>query len=218
VARGTGDEQRNMLIVKVKICGITNYEDAAAAMDMGADLLGFNFYPKSPRFVPPEKAMQIINKLPGFIDIAGVFVNDSLENIQKTISLCRLDWVQLHGDESPQFCRSFLSLNVKTMKALRVKDQNDIEQAENFFTDAILLDAFHPENYGGTGMSFDWNIVGHIGKRVFLAGGINPDNAASAVKLGVYGIDICSGIEAAPGKKDHKKMRKLFENIRHLRG
>jgi len=207
-----------MLIVKVKICGITNYEDAAAAMDMGADLLGFNFYPKSPRFVPPEKAMQIINKLPGFIDIAGVFVNDSLENIQKTISLCRLDWVQLHGDESPQFCRSFLSLNVKTMKALRVKDQNDIEQAENFFTDAILLDAFHPEKYGGTGISFDWNIVGHIGKRVFLAGGINPDNAASAVKLGVYGIDICSGIEAAPGKKDHKKMRKLFENIRHLRG
>ena len=206
-----------MLIVKVKICGITNYEDAAAAVDMGADLLGFNFYPKSPRFVAPQIAADIINKLPGFIDIAGVFVNASLPKIRETISQCQLDWVQLHGDESPQFCQSFLSLNVRTMKALRVKDKNDIQKAENYFTDAILLDAFHPEKYGGTGLTFDWNIVGHIGKRIFLAGGINPDNAAAAVQLGVYGIDVCSGIEAQPGKKDHKKMKKLFENIRHLR-
>jgi len=205
-----------MLIVKVKICGITNYEDAAAAVDMGADLLGFNFYPKSPRFVPPEKASEIISKLPAFIDIVGVFVNASFEQIRETIDLCQLNWVQLHGDEDPQFCNSFLSLDVKTMKALRVKDQNDIQQAENYFTDAILLDAFHPEKYGGTGLTFDWNIVGHIGKRVFLAGGINPDNASEAIKLGVYGIDVCSGIEAEPGKKDHKKMKKLFENIRHL--
>jgi len=204
--------------VKVKICGITNYEDAAAAVDMGADLLGFNFYPKSPRFITSEKAAEIINKLPGFIDTVGVFVNASFQQIQETINQCQLNWVQLHGDESPQFCSSFLSLNVKTMKALRVKDQNDIQQAENYFTDAILLDAFHPEKYGGTGLTFDWNIVGHIGKRVFLAGGINPDNAAEAVKLGVYGIDVCSGIEAQPGKKDHKKMEKLFESIRHLRG
>ena len=207
-----------MLIVKVKICGITNYQDAAAAMDMGADLLGFNFYPKSPRFIAPEKARGIINKLPGFIDIVGVFVNAPFEQIQETISQCQLDWVQLHGDESPQFCRLFLSVNVKTMKALRVKEQRDIQQAENYFTDAILLDAFDPKKYGGTGISFDWNIVGHINKRVFLAGGINPDNAVSAVELGVYGIDVCSGIEAEPGKKDHKKMKKIFENIRHLRG
>jgi len=206
------------LIVKVKICGITNYRDAAAAMDMGADLLGFNFYPKSPRFIPPEKAVKIINKLPGFIDIAGVFVNARFEQIRETISQCQLDWVQLHGDESPQFCQSFLSLNVKTMKALRVKDQTDIERADSFFTDAILLDAFQPEKYGGTGISFDWNIIGHISKRIFLAGGINPDNAAAAIELGVYGIDVCSGIEAEPGKKDHKKMKKLFENIQHLRG
>lgn len=207
-----------MLIVKVKICGITNYEDAIAAVNMGADLLGFNFYPKSPRFIPPEKATQIINKLPGFIDIAGVFVNATLEQIQEIITQCQLDWIQLHGDESPQFCQSFLSLNVKTMKALRIKDQDDISQAENYFTDAILLDAYHPEKYGGTGLTFDWNIIGHIGKRVFLAGGINPHNVAEAVKLGVYGIDVCSGIEAKPGKKDHQKMKELFENIRHLRG
>ncbi len=207
-----------MLIVKVKICGITNYDDAVAALDLGADLLGFNFYHKSPRFVPPEKAGEIIGKLPAFIDIAGVFVNESIEKINETRNICRLDWVQLHGDEDTDFCKQFLSHNVKVMKAIRVKDQEDIEKAEDFFTDAILLDAFDPDKYGGTGLSFDWNVIGHINKRVFLAGGINPDNAAEAAELGVYGIDVCSGIEAEPGKKDHKKMKKLFENIQHLRG
>jgi len=206
-----------MLIVKVKICGITNYKDAAAAVDMGADLLGFNFYPKSPRYIEPKKAAKIINKLPAFIDIAGVFVNASLEDIQQIISSCQLNWVQLHGDETPEFCQSLDSINVKTMKALRVKDRKDIEKTDNFFTDAILLDAFDPEQYGGTGLTFDWNIVGHIGKRVFLAGGINPDNAAVAAELGVYGIDVCSGIEAEPGTKDKRLMKKLFKNIRHLR-
>ena len=207
-----------MLVVKVKICGITNYRDAIAAVNMGADLLGFNFYPKSPRYVPPEKATKIISRLPAFVNVVGVFVNASFEQIEETINQCQLNWVQFHGDESPEFCRSFLSLNVRTMKALRVKDQSDIQQADNYFTDAILLDAFDPKKYGGTGLTFDWNIVGHMVKRVFLAGGINPDNAASAVGLGVYGIDVCSGVEARPGKKDHRKMKKLFENIRHLRG
>ncbi|HUT28512.1 MAG TPA: phosphoribosylanthranilate isomerase [Sedimentisphaerales bacterium] len=207
-----------MLIVKVKICGITNYEDAQAAIDMGADLLGLNFYPKSPRFVTPDAAARIVNRLPGFVDIAGVFVNASFEQIRGTIDHCQLNWIQLHGDETPKFCQSFLSFNVRTMKAIRVKDQSDIKKAEDYFTDAILLDAFDPDKYGGTGLTFDWNVVGHIGKRIFLAGGINPDNAAQAVELGVYGIDVCSGVEAAPGKKDHEKMKKLFENIRHLRG
>ncbi|KPL20241.1 MAG: hypothetical protein AMJ75_12060 [Phycisphaerae bacterium SM1_79] len=203
---------------KVKICGITNHEDAVAAMDMGADLLGFNFYPKSPRYITLEKAADIIGKLPGFIDLAGVFVNASLEQIRETKDSCQLDWIQLHGDENPQFCQSLLSDSVKTMKAIRVRDAADIERADEFFTDAVLLDAFNPDKYGGTGLTFDWNVIGHIGKRVFLAGGINPDNAVEAVKLGVYGIDVCSGIEAEPGKKDHEKMKKLFDNIRHLRG
>jgi len=207
-----------MLIVKVKICGLTNYLDAAAAVDLGADLLGFNFYPKSPRFITLEQAAQIINKLPAFIHVAGVFVNASLDQIKEAISECNLDWVQLHGDESPEFCESLLSINVRTMKAIRVKDQEDIERAESFFTDAVLLDAFDPEKYGGTGLTFDWNIIGHINKRIFLAGGINPDNVAAAIELGVYGIDVCSGIEARPGKKDHRKMKKLFKNIQRLRG
>lgn len=207
-----------MLIVKVKICGLTNYEDAAAALDMGADILGFNFYEKSPRFIKPENAVRIIDRLPAFIDTAGVFVNASLDHIHRTINTCQLNWVQLHGDETAQFCDLLRSLNVKTMKAIRVKDQNDIDKAEQYFTDAILLDAFDPEKYGGTGLTFDWNIIGHIRKRIFLAGGINPDNVVEAVEHGVYGIDICSGIEKSPGKKDHKKMKMIFDNIRHLRG
>lgn len=206
-----------MLIVKVKICGITNLADAQAAIKMGADLLGFNFYPKSPRYIQPQAAMEIISKLPAFIDTVGVFVNPSLEQIKEMITDGQLNWVQLHGDETPQFCESLLSLSVRTMKALRIRGPKDIQRAENYHTDAILLDAYQPDKYGGTGTNFDWNIIGHIGKRVFLAGGINPDNAQKAVKLGVYGIDVCSGIESAPGKKNHKKMKKLFENIRDLR-
>ncbi len=207
-----------MLIVKVKICGITNYYDAVAAMDMGADILGFNFYPESPRFVTPQKAGDIVNMLPAFIDTAGIFVNASVDQIRETMDVCPLGWVQLHGDETPDFCRSLTSYNVKTMKAIRVKDQADVERAGTFFTDAVLLDAFHPDKYGGTGATFDWSILGHATRRVFLAGGINPDNAAAAVKLGVYGIDVCSGIEAEPGRKDPEKMKRLFDNIRHLRG
>ncbi len=207
-----------MLIVKVKICGITTYEDARAAIDMGADLLGFNFYPGSSRYISPEDAARIIDKLPAFTDIVGVFVNAELDEIMETADRCQLDWVQLHGDEEPAFCKEFLNHNVKIMKAIRVKKQKDVDKAEEYFTDAILLDAFDPSKYGGTGLTFDWNIIGHINKRVFLAGGINPDNAAKAVKLGVYGIDVCSGIESEPGRKDKKKMKQLFDNIQHLRG
>jgi len=206
-----------MMITKVKICGITNYDDAAAALEMGADLLGFNFYPKSPRYIKPADAAAIIRRLPAFIDVSGVFVNSSLDEIRAIVALCQLDWVQLHGDEDLEFCRWLAYDSAKTMKALRVKDADDLEQVNSFSTDAILLDAFDPRRYGGTGLTFDWNIIGHIGKRIFLAGGINPGNAARAVELGVYGIDVCSGVEAKPGRKDHKKMKALFENIRHLR-
>ena len=207
-----------MLIPKVKICGITNYEDAMAAIDMGADLLGFNFYEKSPRYIEPAQAADIVNQLPGFIDIAGVFVNSPIEIIHEIKQICQLDWVQLHGDEDPEFCKTLHSHDVKTMKAIRVKDQADIEKTDLFYTDAVLLDAFQPDKYGGTGITFDWNIIGNICKRVFLAGGINPDNAAAAIELGVYGIDVCSGIEEQPGKKDYEKMKQLFENIKYLRG
>jgi phosphoribosylanthranilate isomerase len=207
-----------MLIVKIKICGITNYEDAIAAVEMGADLLGFNFYPKSLRYIEPEEALKIIKKLPAFVETAGVFVNAAYEQIREIKQLCMLNWVQFHGEEEPAFCERFFPLNVKTMKALRIRDKKDIEQVNDYSTDAILLDAYDPAKYGGAGITFDWNVIGHINKRIFLAGGINPDNAAKAIELGVYGIDICSGIESKPGKKDHKKMKRLFDNIKYLRG
>jgi phosphoribosylanthranilate isomerase len=206
-----------MLIPKVKICGITNYEDAAAAMNMGADVLGFNFYSKSPRYITPEKASEIVRKLPAFIDLAGVFVNSSIDETREIAGNCQLDWVQLHGDETPEFCKWLAYDSPKTMKAIRVKDASDLDRVDTYSTDAVLLDAYDPKRYGGTGITFDWNIIGHITRRVFLAGGINPDNAVAAVELGVYGIDVCSGVEAKPGKKDHKKMKQLFDNIRHLR-
>lgn len=207
-----------MLMVKVKICGISNLSDAEAAAHLGADMLGFNFYPKSPRYISPEKAGDIIDKLPAFVKVVGVFVNAQPEQIRRAIGTCQLDWVQFHGDETSEFCQGFISEGVKTMKAIRVKTPEDVKKAESFYTDAILLDAFSCDKYGGTGESFDWNIIGHIGKRIFLAGGINPENAPDAVKLGVYGIDVCSGVESEPGKKDHEKMEALFERIRLLRG
>ena len=207
-----------MLIVKVKICGITNFEDAKAAVDLGANIIGFNFYPKSPRYITPEAAAEIIYKLPAFVDVAAIFVNDSLQKIKDTLKICPLNWIQLHGDETPEFCHSLTVLSVKTMKAIRVKNKSDIDKADDYLTDAVLLDAYHPEKYGGTGMTFDWNIIGSLDKRIFLAGGINPENARDAVELGVYGIDVCSGIEASPGKKDHEKIKLLLENIKDYRG
>ena len=149
--------------------------------------------------------------------MAGVFVNSSLEVTREIASECQLDWVQLHGDEDPEFCRWLAYDTPKTMKAFRIKDAKDLERMDDYFTDAVLLDAYDPNQYGGTGLTFDWNIIGNVTRRVFLAGGINPDNAVAAMELGIYGIDVCSGIESRPGKKDHKKMKKLFDNIRHLR-
>ena len=207
-----------MRVVKIKICGITNVEDALAAVDMGADLLGFNFYQKSPRYIRPDHALVIIDKLPTFVDTVGIFVNPTAEHLKEIVEQSFLNWIQLHGDETPEFCDSLHWLHARTIKAVRVKSAEQIEQARKYHTDAVLLDAFDREKYGGTGKTFDWNIIGILLKRVFLAGGINPENAVRAIEVGVYGIDICSGIESSPGKKDHKKMKKLFENIEHVRG
>ncbi len=205
---------------KIKICGITNTKDAVAAVDCGADLLGFNFYNKSPRFLTPEKAEEIISKLPAHIDLVGLFVNAETEKIRKIAKKLKLNWVQLHGDESPGFCLNLSSLSAQIIKAVRVRDVKDIEYARNFAVDALLLDAYHPELYGGTGRRFDWNtlpsLTGHVFGRTFLAGGINPENVNEAIEHGFYGLDICSGIEKTPGKKDHQKMEQLFNNIRAI--
>lgn len=206
-----------MLIVKVKICGITNLDDAEKSIKLGADMLGFNFYPKSPRYIEPKKASQIIAKLPAFIPVVGILVNEKYETVRDIIEQCQLPWVQFHGDETAEYVKQFSTFNIRTMKAIRIKDESDIKKQKDYHTDAILFDTHTPGKFGGTGLTFDWNLVGNINKRIFLAGGINPDNVAKAASLGVYGIDVCSGIESEPGKKDFKKMKKLFDNIKHLR-
>jgi phosphoribosylanthranilate isomerase len=203
--------------VKVKICGITNLEDARAAVDVGADMLGFNFYRESPRYLTVDRAIQILDEIPTFVDTVGVFVNPTAEQIKEITAYGFLNWIQLHGDESPIFCETLNWFHVRTIKAIRVQSAADLDRIEAYHTDAVLLDAFNSRLYGGTGEVFDWSLISEINsRRIFLAGGITPENAADAVKLGVYGIDICSGIESSPGKKDHAKMRRLFENIRHL--
>ena len=206
-----------MIAKRVKICGITNEDDAIAAVDMGADMIGFNFYEKSSRYITPQKALAIIKKLPTFIDTVGVFVNASIERVKETAEECWLNWVQLHGDETPEFCDSLKWLNARTIKAIRVKSGDDIKRAELYFTDAVLFDAYDAKNYGGTGKTFDWSLIDNVYKRIIVAGGLTAQNAATAIELGFYGIDVCSGIESEPGKKDHKKMKQLFENIRHVR-
>jgi len=203
--------------VKVKICGITNLEDARAAVEVGADMLGFNFYPESPRYLRVEQAIQILDEIPTFVDTVGVFVNPTAEQIKEITSYGFLNWIQLHGDEAPAFCDTLNWFHVRTIKAIRVQAASDVERMEEYHTDAVLLDAYNGKLYGGTGEAFDWSLIGDINnRRIFVAGGITPENAADAVRLGVYGIDVCSGIESEPGKKDHEKLRRLLENIRHL--
>ena len=209
-----------MLTPKVKICGITNIDDAVRAVQLGADLLGFNFYPQSPRYIESQEAKKIIRKLPAFVDIVGLFVNADTDTIRKTAGDLLLDWVQLHGDESPGFCTSLNNMPAQIMKAIRVKNGRDLEYAKNFSTDALLLDAYHPSLYGGTGERFDWKSLpestGYMFGKTFLAGGINPQNVIEAIGHGFYGIDVCSGIEDSPRKKNREKMEELFNNIRSV--
>ncbi|MCX5633450.1 MAG: phosphoribosylanthranilate isomerase [Phycisphaerae bacterium] len=209
-----------MLGPKVKICGITNLDDAVKATELGADLLGFNFYPQSPRYIEPQEVEKIIAKLPASLDMVGLFVNADADTIRKIAGDLMLDWVQLHGDESPQFCALLDNMSAQIIKAIRVKDGKDIDYLKNFSTDALLLDAYNPSLYGGTGQRFDWStlpeITGYLLGKTFLAGGINPENVVEALGQGFYGIDICSGIEDSPRKKNHKKMEELFKNIRSV--
>lgn len=207
-----------MITTKIKICGITNLEDAEAAIDLRVDILGFNFYPKSPRYIEPKKAVEIIAKLPAHVDIAGVFVNADAQTIHELANPGLINWVQLHGDETPEFCDQFKAWNLRTIKAVRVKDAAAVKDAEKYHTSALLFDAFNPKLYGGTGETFDWSLVKNCPQRIFLAGGITPDNVQKALEQNAYGVDVCSGIESEPGKKDLKKMKQLFENIHNFTG
>lgn len=207
-----------MIEVKIKICGITNLDDALAAVDMGANILGFNFYARSPRYIEPARAAEIIHKLPAFVDTAGIFVNVPLRDIHHLTTSGMLNWIQLHGDETPEFCRQFSNWNVRTIKSIRVQSRESVQHALEYPTFALLFDAYNAALYGGTGATFDWSLLKNFPRRVFVAGGLNAENVVRVLEVGVYGVDVCSGIESKPGKKDYKKMRRFFDAIYDFTG
>ncbi len=199
---------------RVKICGITNIEDAVAAAEYGADAIGFVFQPKSPRAITPETAKNIVSALPPFITIIGVFVNESKREIERIIRYVGLNIVQLHGNEPPDACQ----LNKKVIKAIRVKDLTDLEPLKRYNVSAFLLDTYSPHTMGGTGQIFNWDIAVEAKKfgRIILAGGLNHENIEEAIKwVRPYGIDVATGVESnKKGEKDHKKLKLFIEKAR----
>lgn len=194
--------------VRVKICGITNLDDALAAVDAGADALGFMFYEKSPRNLPVKVAADIIRRLPPFVAKVAVFVNATEETVRKTAAECGLDTLQFHGDEKPQFCGKFSPL--KVYKAFRIQGPESLRLLQHYDTDAWLLDSFVPDTLGGTGakLNWDWAVEAtKLGRPIILAGGLTPENVAGAARnVRPYAVDVSSGVESSPGKKDHKKI------------
>ena len=201
--------------LSIKICGITNLADATVAIEAGADLLGFVFYEQSPRCVSTEKAAGIVRALPAHIVKVGVFVNAPEQTVLRAVSECGLNLLQFHGDESPDYCLQF---GLMAMKAFRIRDAGSLRRLPNYRTDAWLLDAFASDQLGGTGTAFNWDLAVEatkLGRPVFLAGGLTPENVAEAVrKVRPFGVDVSSGVESAPGKKDHKKVRDFITAAR----
>jgi phosphoribosylanthranilate isomerase len=198
--------------VTVKICGITNVEDGLHAAACGANALGFVFYPRSPRAVSLEQAAAICHELPLQVARVGVFVDAPAEEVAEAIARCGLNIAQFHGQESPEYCVQF---GIMSMKAFRVRDQASLEPLPRYATSAWLLDAFSPAGLGGTGERFDWDLARDARKwntPIFLAGGLTPDNVAEAIRHVVpFGVDVSSGVEASPGRKDPARVRAFIE-------
>jgi len=203
--------------MKVKVCGITSYEDAAMAVDQGVDALGFNFFPSSPRFIQPEDADRIIRRLPPFLIAVGLFVNVSRPSqVDETARKAGVQIIQLHGDETPEYCRALAGRPL--IKAVRIGAAGVAEKLEEYEVRAFVLDARDDTLYGGTGRSFDWRLVKDIRcpRPVILAGGLRPDNVRDAIRMvRPYGVDVCSGIESAPGKKDPGKLTQFMKEVRN---
>jgi phosphoribosylanthranilate isomerase len=206
-------------MVRIKICGITNLEDARLAAELGADALGFIFYPKSPRYVAPEAAREIIAQLPPFVAAVGVFVDEEAAVVQGLAARLGLDWVQWHGQESPEYCRS---LGRRVIKGFRIKDESSLAGLAPFrgAAQALLLDTYKKGQVGGTGEIFDWHLACQAKKYgpVILAGGLNPENVAQAIATAQpEAVDVASGVEASPGKKDPAKLKAFFQAVRSVR-
>lgn len=201
-----------MNTVKIKICGITNEADAAAAVDAGTDALGFIFYEGSPRCVAPERVAGIVAGLPPIVVPVGVFVNAQVDEVDEICETAGIRVAQLHGDESPGFCSK---LDRPVIKALRVRDESWKSDAAAYPVGAVLLDTFAEDRYGGTGVPFDWRLVEGSSHRIILSGGLNPHNVAEAVRsVRPYAVDTGSGVEREPGLKDHEKIRAFVEAAR----
>ena len=204
----------------VKICGITNLDDALAALAAGADALGFNFYKPSPRYLSPQHARDIIEQLPDSALRVGVFVNeespDAVRNIAEEAGVRAL---QLHGDESPEYCRE-LAGNYYVIKTFAVSDDFDVESVQAYEVQAIMLDTKHNTLRGGTGRVFDWSLARQAAltiPKLYLAGGLSPENIENAVEIvRPYAVDACSALEDSPGKKNHERMRVFVNTVRRV--
>jgi phosphoribosylanthranilate isomerase len=204
-------------IPKVKICGITNAEDAAIAVEAGADALGFVFYRESPRYINPTLARQIIMNLPPLVIPVGVFVDEDQQVVRSLMDDCGLEIAQLHGNESAIYCKE---LGRTILKALRVKDRSTFLAMAEYRGRAgvrgFVLDAFSEQAYGGTGQMIDWQLAAEAAKaaNILLAGGLTPENVKKAIQaVQPYGVDVSSGVERAPGKKDHEKVRAFIRAV-----
>jgi phosphoribosylanthranilate isomerase len=204
-------------MVKIKVCGITNLEDALAAIDFGADHLGFNFYPPSARCITPEKAREMIARLPAAIEKFALFVNEPKERVREVLAAGAADGkggfcgVQLHGEETPDYCRGW---DLKVIKAFRVKDRDSLRSMADFPADYYLVDSWAP-GYGGSGAPFPWSwLEGLKAEKLILAGGLHAENVAEAIRLvRPYGVDVCTGVEARPGIKDHAKLKAFISAV-----
>ncbi len=204
------------MTTRIKICGITNLVDAQLAVELGADALGFIFYRQSKRSIAPALAAEICAALPPFVAKVGVFVNESEAAIMKTLADCQLDVIQLHGEELPGFCRRF---PVKVIKAIRVRDMASLPAAKEYDVDALLLDTYTAEQRGGTGQTFDWKLAQQakmlLRPPIVLSGGLTPENVGEAIRrVEPFAVDVASGVEAEPGRKDPEKLRRFFKACR----
>jgi phosphoribosylanthranilate isomerase len=197
---------------RVKVCGITNSEDALCAVRLGAMALGFVFYDKSPRFISPEDAGEIISQIPPFVTKVGVFVNAEADYLRWARDVAGFDVYQFHGDETPELCAAF---GENYIKAIRVKDAGSLSAVDLYDTDAFLFDTYSPDAYGGTGENFSWDVLSGRkleGKFVILSGGLNSDNVRDAIRaVNPYAVDVSSGVESSPGVKDHLKLERFME-------
>lgn len=201
---------------RIKICGITRLEDARVATNLGVDALGFIFHPKSPRFISPEQARNIIMQLPPMINRVGVFVNETKETIMQIAAQCGIDTVQLHGNESPEFC---VAIPLPVIKSFSIRPDFDISKLNDYKTQGILLDTWSPEVQGGSGITFDWSIARKASamfNNIVLAGGLGPTNLEDALRMvDPFAVDINSGVEIRPGVKNPHKIRAVVKIVKN---